>query len=88
MATKPRPGSYLARMLKGQEVNTEHLTPEERKAISALRALAKRWPASLTLFSNSGSLEVHRTKEFLQDPIASSPIAGIDGIRNDGGDRT
>lgn len=81
-------GSYMDRMLQGQEASDTSLTPAERKAIQALRRLAASWPASLTLFSNSGGLEVHHTKEFLQDPIASSPVADIDGIRNDGGDRT
>jgi hypothetical protein len=78
----------MERMLKGQEVNDETLTAVERKAIQSLRALAKKWPHSLTLFSNSGALEVHHTEEFLRDPIASSPVADIYGIHNDGGDRT
>lgn len=35
-------------------------TPEERKAINALKRLAKTWPKSLWLFSASGSLHVMR----------------------------
>jgi hypothetical protein len=77
-----------ADLMRGQEVNDENLTAQERKAISDLKSLAKRWPRSLTLFSNSGTLEVHRTQEYLKDPVASPPAADIYGIPNDGGDRT
>lgn len=68
------------------------LSPEERKAIAALKRLAKMWPASLWLFSASGSLVVmrcneqgehaHRGEGIDQDYI----VATIQGIPNDGGD--
>jgi hypothetical protein len=78
-----------AEIQRGQEIHDEALTPEEAKAIRALTSLAKRWPRSLTLFSNSGGLEVHHTKDFMQDPISSSPVADLYSlIPNDGGDRT
>ena len=38
-----------------------HLSPEEEKAISSLRRVAKKWPKSLWLFSASGSLCVMRS---------------------------
>jgi hypothetical protein len=77
-----------ARLQRGQTLNDDNLTPVERRVIAQLKSLAARWPHSLTLFSNSGSLEVHHTAEFLQDPISSSPVADVYGIPNDGGDRT
>lgn len=39
------------------------LTQEERRAISALKRLAKKWPRTLWLFSASGTLNVMRTGE-------------------------
>jgi len=68
------------------------LTPNEQRAISALKRLAKRWPPSLWLFSN-GSLYVLKTDENGGkahvrgggiDP--DYVVADIDGIASDGGD--
>lgn len=70
---------------------TEELTPEEKRAINALKRLAKSWPESLWLFAN-GSLSVMKKrdgarvsagvgKEYDQEAM----VATID-IENDGGD--
>ena len=67
-------------------------TPEERKAINALKRLAKKWPKSLWLFSASGSLCVMRTDE--NGEHAHIAGGGADAhyvletidIPNDGGD--
>jgi len=78
-----------AEIMRGQDVHDEALTVEEAKAIRSLKALGKRWPRSLTLFSNSGTMEIHHTEEFMRDPVASSPVAVLGSlIPNDGGDRT
>lgn len=68
-------------------------TPEEERAIRALKRLAKTWPDTLWLFSASGSLLVMRKGphgEHVEvgraegiDP--SYELAQID-IENDGGD--
>lgn len=59
----------------------------EDQAISALHQLAKRWPKSLTLFSNMGALLVIRDydgKTRGADP-GGTRVATIH-IPNDGGD--
>ncbi len=70
------------------------LTANERKAITGLQALAKRWPRSLTLFSWSGNLVVFKSDEWAEH-CAKGPanigasdhiVARISGIPNDGGD--
>lgn len=67
-------------------------TAEEKRAIAALKRLAKRWPKTLWLFSASGTLSVmklrrdgdkYRLPGGGMDPQAA--IADID-IPNDGGD--
>ena len=68
------------------------LTDEERKAVAALKRVAKRWPSSLWLFSASGSLlvmrygpdgnPVHRENGTVDPELE---VAQID-IPNDGGD--
>ena len=67
-------------------------TPEEAKAIKEFKALAKRWPKSLWLFSASGGLHVmHKDADGTH---AHLPNCGIDpayivdtiDIDNDGGD--
>ena len=86
---KPSSRRSLDAIMRSQDIHDEALTPAEVRAIRALRALARIWPRSLTLFSNSGSLEVHHTEEFMKDPISSSPVADLYTlIPNDGGDRT
>jgi hypothetical protein len=57
------------------------ITKEEQRAIKSLERLAKKWPKSLSLFSNSGSLEV-----FKDIDDSNYEVACILGIRNDGGD--
>lgn len=70
---------------------SNELTPEEQRAIRALKNLAQRWPRSLTLASMGGDLVVVRTS----DPVFLSgdslerqeaAIADIHGIPNTGGD--
>ena len=67
-------------------------TPEEKRAIAALKRLAKTWPASLWLFSASGTLNVMQKGDDGDrvrlscggaDPDAN--LATIN-IENDGGD--
>ena len=67
-------------------------TPDEQKAIRALRRIAKTWPQSLWLFSASGSLCVMRARQ--DGNHYTTPDGGIDpdyvfetiDIPNDGGD--
>lgn len=68
------------------------LTPEEKKAIAALKRLEKTWPSSLWLFSASGTLCVMRKGEDGEHVTTSTNsvdaeyhLASID-IENDGGD--
>lgn len=61
------------------------LTAEERRAIASLKRLAKRWPQSLMLFSQSGTLCVMPADWDRTDPD-ESVITQIEGIPNDGGD--
>lgn len=58
------------------------LTKKEQQAIDELRALAKRWPKTLKLFSWSGSLCVFKT----DSDGCEADVAAISGIPNDGGD--
>lgn len=68
------------------------LNSDERKAINALKALAKNWPDSLWLFSGGGSLCVMK-KDAAGDRVMSATggygetavVATIE-IENDGGD--
>lgn len=67
-------------------------TPEEKRAIAALKRLAKTWPKSLWLFSASGSLCVMQKGE--DGDRVRLPCGGADpaanlatiNIENDGGD--
>jgi hypothetical protein len=66
-------------------------TPEEAKAIKALKRLAKAWPPSLWLFSASGTLNVMRVASdgghaFTGDAIDQSYVIDTIAIPNDGGD--
>jgi hypothetical protein len=71
---------------------TLDLTNEEQRAIKGLRALAKRWPDSLWLFSASGSLYVMKKKNGKHAVDSGGNIDSdymvdiIHGIDNDGGD--
>jgi hypothetical protein len=77
------------------ETEPAPLTNAEKRAICALKRLAKRWPSSLWLFSAGGSLWVmrsgprgeHVTTDGPDGAINSTFIVDqIDGISNDGGD--
>ncbi len=69
------------------------LTKQEQSAIDRLKRLAKKWPASLWLFSASGTLcvmkagengeQVHREDDFGIDPAY---LVATVNIMNDGGD--
>lgn len=74
-------------------MTTDALNRAEKKAISDLKALAKRWPKTLWLFSASGTLCVMRVDD--KGEHAHNKYGGIDhdflvdtihGIENDGGD--
>lgn len=67
-------------------VERSDLNVEERRAVESLEKLAKKWPKSLSLFSNSGTLEVHKNGN--SEPYTDDTyIDSILGISNDGGDR-
>ena len=67
-------------------------TDEERRVITSLRRLSKRWPKSLWLFSGSGQLCVMRLRQDGERALVENGgmdsdycLATID-IPNDGGD--
>ena len=68
------------------------LAHEEKRAIAALKRVAKKWPGSLWLYSASGTLNVMKKKEDGERAITS--IGGVNSdyivtsidISNDGGD--
>lgn len=68
------------------------LTAEEKKAVAALKRVAKKWPQSLWLFSANGDLCVMRYGPDGQRVMDGSGISQayeidkIDNIPNDGGD--
>ncbi len=66
------------------------LTRAEAKAIADLKALARRWPQTLRLFSWSGSLVVFKEDEWAArkeaDEMNDYTVDTIVGIPNDGGD--
>jgi hypothetical protein len=68
------------------------LTKEEQNAINSLKRLAKRWPESLELFSQSGTLQVRRAgwnyvkSQWSEELEEEYIICSIYGITNDGGD--
>lgn len=80
------------------EVDLE-LTAEEKRAISALKRVAKKWPDSLWLFSASGSLLVMKKNangerallgslnyEFKGNTVDQDYVVDDINIENDGGD--
>jgi hypothetical protein len=85
--------SYLERIRASQPPPPPEIevTEEERKAIAALKRLARRWPRSLTLLSYDGSLSVVHTadRDYISDGDGTERqdriLADIDGIPNDGG---
>ncbi len=66
------------------------MTRAEAKAIAGLKALARRWPQTLKLFSWSGSLVVFKEDEWAArkeaDEMNDYTVDTIAGIPNDGGD--
>ena len=52
------------------------ITPEEAKAIAALRRLAKTWPNSLTLVASS-ALSVKHTSDLMGDAGEAEVLAPI-----------
>lgn len=67
-------------------VEYDDLLVKERRAIERLRRLARAWPKTLALFSNSGTLEVHKNVD--DEPYTDETfIDDVHGIANDGGDR-
>lgn len=67
-------------------IEPEELTITERRALVRLRKLAKGWPKTLSLFSNNGSLEIHKNGS--GEPYTNDTyVESVYGITNDGGDR-
>lgn len=74
------------------------LTAEEEKAIASLKALARKWPKSLWLFSASGTLSIMKCgpggKRMYCEARGGATGGGVDpayhvdsaDIPNDGGD--
>lgn len=62
---------------------TRGLTPDEVRAVAALRRLARRWPATLKLFAWSGTLVV---MDAAMEPGEAASLDTIAGIPCDGGD--
>jgi len=60
------------------------LTTQEKRAISELEKLAKRWPKTLVVFSWSGTL--HVLKPGKRRTMGQAIVASFSGIPNDGGD--
>lgn len=83
----PRLASNRANGVVGWEKRMRKLTPREETAIEELISLGKKWPKTLMLFSQSGSLEVLIRSEYLLSPDTATCVTTIPGIPNDGGDR-
>ena len=70
----------------------EELSKEEKKAIDALKRVAKKWPKSLWLFSGSGSLCVLKKADGKNRAINATGgvcqehVVATINIENDGGD--
>lgn len=64
----------------------EILTEEEEKAIKSLDRVAKKWPKSLKLFSQSGTLLVIKHHPEHPEDDHGRIVDVIPGIDNDGGD--
>jgi hypothetical protein len=58
------------------------ITPEEAAAIRSLKRLAKKWPQSIRIFSQSGTLIVTKANS----RGIQATVAFVEGIPNDGGD--
>jgi hypothetical protein len=64
----------------------EMLTEEEEKAIKSLDRVAKKWPKSLKLFSQSRTLLVIKHHPGHPEDDHGRIVDIIPGIYNDGGD--
>ena len=58
------------------------ITTEEAKAIRSLKRLAKKWPQSIRIFSQAGTLIVTKANSH----GIQATVAFVEGIPNDGGD--
>lgn len=72
--------------------NGVELTEAEVRAVSALQRVARRWPPSLTLFADGGSLIIIRTEDvglFVDNRSEGERdgciVTTVHGIPNDGG---
>ena len=67
-------------------IEYDELTAKERAAIARLQKLANTWPKTLSLVSNSGTLEIH--KNATGEPYTDDSLVDeVRGISSDGGDR-
>ena len=67
-------------------IDFDDLTAKEQEAVMKMKKLAMTWPRTLSLFSNSGTLEIHKNGK--GEPYTEDSLVGeIYGIKNDGGDR-
>lgn len=64
----------------------EMLTKEEETAIRSLERVAKKWPESLKLFAQSGTLMVIKMHPDHPEDDHGRIVDVIIGIDNDGGD--
>jgi len=62
------------------------LTKEEEKAIASLDRLSKKWPTTLKLFSQSGTLLVIKMHPDHPEDEHGRVVDLIENIDNDGGD--
>ena len=64
----------------------EMLTEEESKSIRSLERVAKKWPTSLKLFSQSGLLLIVKMHPNHPEDEYGRIVDTIANIENDGGD--
>ena len=64
----------------------EMLTEEEKKAIKSLHRLSKKWPDTIQLFSQSGTLLVLKQHPNHPEDEHGRIVDWIGGIDSDGGD--
>lgn len=83
----------MSNKILGGHPDEVDLTPEEKRAISRLKSLAKVWPKSLWLFSASGTLLIMRYGENGIEVMTDSGVFDHEyalseciDIPNDGGD--
>ena len=64
----------------------EMLTNEEEKAIRSLERVAKKWPGTLSIFAQSGTLMIIKRHPKYPKEEFGRIVGTIIGIDNDGGD--